>query len=61
VRTPCETAEMTVQVVPASWECPSCRAQAPRVGVRRCDSCGGPLRLAQGDEIVLDQIVMEVP
>jgi hydrogenase nickel incorporation protein HypA/HybF len=61
VRTPCETAEMTVQFVPASWACPSCRVPAPRAGVLRCDGCGGPLRLAEGDEIVLDQIVMEVP
>ena len=61
VRTPCETAEMSVVTVAASWECPACRAEAPCAGVRRCDACGGPLRLAHGDEIVLDQIVMEVP
>ena len=61
VRTPCEAADMTVEVVPATWECRPCRARAPRAGVRRCGICGGPLRLAQGDEIVLDQIVLEVP
>ncbi len=61
VRTPCEAADMFVEVVPASWECPACRCAAPRTGIRRCRTCGGPLHLAQGDEILLDQIVMEVP
>lgn len=61
VHTPCEEADMAVEVVAAQWECPVCRRAAARSGVLRCAACGGPLRLAQGDEIVLDQIVMEVP
>jgi len=60
VHTPCEHADMHVEVVPACWECPRCRASAARSGMLRCASCGGPLRLTRGDEIVLDQIVMEV-
>jgi hydrogenase nickel incorporation protein HypA/HybF len=61
VRTPCESAEMRIDVVPPAWECPACRSDAPARGVRRCAACGGPLHLAQGDEILLAQIVMEVP
>lgn len=61
VRTPCQHAEMLIETVPPAWQCPACRLAAPPRGVRRCASCGGPLHLAQGDEIVLDRIVMEVP
>jgi len=61
VRTPCEAAEMFIASIPPAWECPACRLAAPPRGPRRCAGCGGPLRLAQGDEIVLDRIVMEVP
>jgi len=62
VRTPCEAAAVLVEVVPARWACPLCHWQpATRPAVLRCAACGGPLRLAAGDEIVLDQIVMEVP
>src|SRR5215203_2758272 len=61
VHTTCDAAELAIEVVPATWACPLCEAVARRPGVLRCASCGGPLKLAQGDEIVLDQIVMEVP
>lgn len=49
---------MSIEIVPARWECPACGTSAARSGMVRCASCGGPLRLARGDEIVLDQIVM---
>ena len=62
VRTPCEAAAMSVEVVAPRWECPACHAPSPaRRSVLRCHDCGGALRLAEGDEIMLDQIVMEVP
>ena len=61
VRTPCELAEMLIETVPPAWHCPACGLAAPPRGVRRCAACGGPLQLAKGDEILLDQIVMEVP
>jgi hydrogenase nickel incorporation protein HypA/HybF len=60
VHTPCDAADMTIHLVPPAWECPACRTAAPARGQRRCAACGGPLRLAEGDEILLDQIVMEV-
>jgi hydrogenase nickel incorporation protein HypA/HybF len=60
-RTPCAGATLEIEPVPAVWSCRSCgRAIAP--GHRlRCDGCGSPARLAQGDEIVLERIEMEVP
>jgi hydrogenase nickel incorporation protein HypA/HybF len=61
VRTPCENAEMVIETVAPAWECAACRLAAPALGIRRCMICGGPLHLAEGDEIVLDRIVMEVP
>jgi hydrogenase nickel incorporation protein HypA/HybF len=61
VNTLCAAAPMAVEVVPAEWTCAACGTQATPGGVRRCDRCGGALRLRQGDEIVLERIVMEVP
>jgi Zn finger protein HypA/HybF involved in hydrogenase expression len=61
VHTICEDALMAVEVVPARWVCRGCGRPAPVHGIRRCADCEGALRLAEGDEIVLDQIVMEVP
>lgn len=59
--TVCEDAPLAVEVVPARWECRACRAPGPPTGMRRCAACDGPLRLVEGDEIVLDRIVLEVP
>jgi hydrogenase nickel insertion protein HypA len=61
VHTMCASAPLTIERVAARWVCRSCGAAAARGGVLRCEPCGAPLRLAEGDEIVLDRIVMEVP
>jgi hydrogenase nickel incorporation protein HypA/HybF len=61
VHTICEAADMDVEVVPACWECPACGAGVTRGGLLRCPACGAAARLKQGDEIVLNRIVMEVP
>lgn len=61
VHTICERAAMEVAVVPPRWQCKACGTEAPGGGVLRCKSCGGAMRLAEGDEIVLERIVMEVP
>jgi hydrogenase nickel incorporation protein HypA/HybF len=60
-RTICEGAELDVQVVAARWECPACGRQIGRGDLLSCRSCEVPARLAQGDEIMLDRIEMEVP
>jgi hydrogenase nickel incorporation protein HypA/HybF len=61
VRTICEDASMEIEVVAACWECPVCGTGVVRGGLLRCASCGAAARLKQGDEIVLNRIVMEVP
>ena len=57
----CAAADLELVSAPARWECTSCRVEAPRGGVLRCPACGDPVRLAAGDEIVLERIEMEVP
>jgi len=56
----CERAALTIDRVPARWECPSCGAQITPGAFLRCVLCGEPARLAAGDEIVLQRIEMEV-
>ena len=59
-RTVCADAELCVTIVPVRWQCDQCDV-APALGATlRCPRCGGRLRLATGDEIVLDRIEMEV-
>jgi hydrogenase nickel incorporation protein HypA/HybF len=60
VRTLCDDATIEVERIPAEWVCASCGAAVPRGGVLTCRSCGGPARLAAGDEIVLQEIDLEV-
>ena len=57
----CDRAPMAIEAVEARWACHACGEQMPAGGPLRCRDCGGPLRLTQGDEIVLQRIVMEVP
>jgi hydrogenase nickel incorporation protein HypA/HybF len=59
-RTVCDGAALEIRRVEARWTCPRCRAELARGGPRRCSACGTPGRLAEGDEIVLDRIEMEV-
>jgi len=61
VRTLCESAPLDVEIVAAEWQCSLCGVAVARGGVLTCASCGAPARLTQGDEILLDRIVMEVP
>jgi hydrogenase nickel incorporation protein HypA/HybF len=56
----CERATMTIERIPAHWECPRCKNPIARGAFLRCASCNEPARLAQGDEIVLQRIEMEV-
>jgi hydrogenase nickel incorporation protein HypA/HybF len=59
-RSCCEHAALEVEAVPARWHCPRCEQDLPPGAVLRCGRCGGPGRLASGDEIVLARIEMEV-
>ena len=60
-RTVCQRANLAVQRVPARWECPECGGSIGRGDLLRCLKCDVPARLAEGDEIMLDRIEMEVP
>jgi hydrogenase nickel incorporation protein HypA/HybF len=58
--TVCDGAALEVAVVPVQWECPRCHAPAPAGARLVCASCGVPVRLVSGDEIMLDRIELEV-
>jgi hydrogenase nickel incorporation protein HypA/HybF len=60
-RTICERAELDVHKVAARWECPACGRVIARGELLSCPACVVPARLAEGDEIMLDRIEMEVP
>jgi hydrogenase nickel incorporation protein HypA/HybF len=60
-RTVCEQAELELVVVPARWACERCGGTIEPGSLLRCDVCDRPARLAEGDEIMLDRIEMEVP
>ena len=59
-RTLCANAELCVTVVPVRWQCRRCDTAVGEGQALRCPQCGGNVRLASGDEIVLDRIEMEV-
>ena len=59
-RTVCENADLTILPVAARWDCPDCRRTVPRGQILECRACGTPARLAEGDEIILERVEMEV-
>jgi hydrogenase nickel incorporation protein HypA/HybF len=59
-RTVCEKADLTILPVAARWVCPGCADSIPRGAVLRCPACRAPARLAEGDEIVLERVELEV-
>ena len=60
-RTICEDADLDLKVVPARWACERCGQKIQPGSPLRCVVCDRPARLAEGDEIMLDRIEMEVP
>lgn len=56
----CEHATLTIDRIPARWECSRCGGEVTRGGFLRCALCNTPARLASGDEIVLQRIELEV-
>jgi hydrogenase nickel incorporation protein HypA/HybF len=57
----CAEALLEIRRVPAVWSCPDCGRRIADGARLRCDGCASAATLAQGDEIVLDRIEMEVP
>jgi hydrogenase nickel incorporation protein HypA/HybF len=60
-RTICAGAALEIHAVRARWACPRCGRGVARGEILRCTACGSPAKLAEGDEIILDRIEMEVP
>jgi hydrogenase nickel incorporation protein HypA/HybF len=60
-RTICDGADLAIDTVAAAWACPSCERRVARGAILRCDDCGRPARMVQGDEIILQRIEMEAP
>jgi hydrogenase nickel incorporation protein HypA/HybF len=56
----CRGAPMEIRRVPARWACPTCAEPIAKGARLQCPVCRIPAKLAEGDEIVLDQIEMEV-
>jgi Zn finger protein HypA/HybF involved in hydrogenase expression len=61
VRTICDQAPLDVEEVAARWECPDGHGVIDPGRVLSCPRCGRPARLAEGDEIVLERLELEVP
>lgn len=57
----CEGARLGVNYVKAAWACRDCGAPIAAGEVLACPACGGRARLAQGDEMYLDQLELEIP
>ncbi len=58
-RSICAEAELGIEVVPATWSCPTCRELFEAGARLQCPDCGQPARLTSGDEIVLQRLEME--
>lgn len=59
-RTVCESADLTILPVAARWVCSGCAWSIPRGAVLQCSRCHAPALLAEGDEIVLERVELEV-
>ncbi len=59
-RTLCARAELEIVPVPARWVCPGCDRDIPSGTALKCPDCECPARLADGEEILLERIEMEV-
>jgi hydrogenase nickel incorporation protein HypA/HybF len=57
----CADASLEIRRVSAVWSCPQCGWVIAEGAPLRCESCAVGATLAQGDEIVLERIEMEVP
>lgn len=59
-RSICDGAALEIRRVPARWVCRACGRDVATGGVLRCAACNGPAELAEGNDIVLDQLDVEV-
>lgn len=60
-KTLCAKAELTIEPVSVSWECPKCGSPPAALdGPLVCPRCASPLKLSAGDEIILSRVELEV-
>jgi hydrogenase nickel incorporation protein HypA/HybF len=59
-RTLCADAPLAIERVAARWACPRCDRDVARSVRMRCEGCDAPAQLAEGDEIVLSRIELEI-
>ena len=55
----CSTASLEITHVEVRWTCPECGRPMHPGGLLRCDACGVPARLEEGDDLLLQTIQME--
>jgi hydrogenase nickel incorporation protein HypA/HybF len=60
-RSVCQAASLEIHPVAARWSCPRCDHAFAKGQVLRCPRCDLPARLAEGDEIILERIELEIP
>lgn len=59
-RSVCDGADLAVRAVPVRWECSRCGEPVVPGLSLTCARCAVPARLAEGDELMLLRIEMEV-
>jgi hydrogenase nickel incorporation protein HypA/HybF len=57
----CQGAQLVIRRVEARWACAQCGRFLERGAVLRCPACKVPAQLAEGDELLLQRIELEVP
>ena len=57
--TVCAEAALELARVPARWSCTVCGR--PIVQGERLQCCGSPVRLVEGDDLILEQLELEIP
>ena len=59
-RSLCEGVALSIQRIPARWQCKECDEPIAPGALLVCAGCGGRGHLASGDELMLDRVEMEV-
>ena len=59
--TRCAGARLEIRQVSPLWRCRACEGELPTTGPRRCARCGSAARLAQGGDLILERLELEVP
>jgi len=58
-RSICAHAQLEIEIVPATWTCPTCKDILEAGARLQCPECRQPARLSSGGEILLQRIEME--